>query len=182
MSEYASGGSVKGKILGVQDLLRVRRRLRTQGKRVVFTNGTFDLIHRGHVEYLAKARLLGDALIVGLNTDASIRRIKGDGRPINPNRDRAIVVAALATVDYVCFFGEDTPYRLLRQLKPDVLVKGADWTVETIVGRDIMERTGGVVTTIGLTPGRSTSKIIQRVLRAYSGQRGVLPLRKRAKR
>jgi rfaE bifunctional protein nucleotidyltransferase chain/domain len=173
---------MKGKILAVQELLRVRRRLHRQGKCVVFTNGTFDLLHRGHVEYLAKARRLGDVLIVGVNTDASIRRIKGDGRPINPNRDRAIVLAALASVDYVCFFGEDTPYRLLRQLRPDVLVKGADWTVETIVGRDIMEQTGGVVTTIGLTPGRSTTKIIQRVLRAYSGQRGVLQSRKRVKR
>jgi rfaE bifunctional protein nucleotidyltransferase chain/domain len=170
-----------GKILGVQELLRVRRRLRTQGKRVVFTNGTFDIIHRGHVEYLAKARQLGEALIVGLNTDASIRRIKGDGRPINPNRDRAIVLAALAPVDYVCFFGEDTPYRLLRRLRPDVLVKGGDWKLEAIVGKDIMERTGGVVKTIGLTRGRSTSKMIQRVLRAYCGQQGVLPSRKRAK-
>lgn len=130
----------------------------------MFTNGTFDILHRGHVEYLTKARRLGDVLIVGLNTDASIRRIKGNGRPINPNRDRAAVLAGLAAVDYVCFFGDDTPERLIRTLVPDVLVKGADWKAGDIVGSDIVRGHGGVVRRIRLTPGRSTTGIIRRIV------------------
>jgi D-beta-D-heptose 7-phosphate kinase/D-beta-D-heptose 1-phosphate adenosyltransferase len=156
-----------GKVLGLHQLRRVRRALHRQGKSVVFTNGTFDIIHRGHVEYLMKARRLGDVLIVGLNTDASIRRIKGKGRPINSNADRASVVAALVPVDYVCFFREDTPRRLIAQLGPDVLVKGADWTIDAIVGKDIVEARGGRVATIRLTPGRSTTNVIQRILATY---------------
>lgn len=158
-----------GKPLSLNALVAVRRRLRKQGKKVVFTNGTFDIVHRGHVEYLAKAKMLGDVLIVGLNSDASIRRIKGPKRPINPNTDRAAVLSALASVDYVCFFGEDTPQRLIAKVIPDVLVKGADWKVDTIVGKDIVEENGGVVKTIRLTPGRSTTNVIQRVLDAYRG-------------
>ncbi len=147
-----------------QDTLRaLRRRFRRQGRRVVFTNGTFDIIHRGHVEYLTKARALGDVLIVGLNTDASIRRIKGEGRPINPNRDRAAVLAGLAAVDYVCFFGDNTPARLIRSLVPDVLVKGADWKEGEIVGSDVVRAHGGAVRRIRLTPGRSTTSIIRRI-------------------
>ena len=153
-----------GTIVSLRQLLRLRRALRSRKKKVVFTNGTFDIIHRGHVEYLAKAKQLGDVLVVGLNTDASIRRIKGAGRPINPKRDRALVVAALVPVDYVCFFHEDTPQRIINQLRPDVLVKGADWAKDAIVGRDTVEQGGGVVRRIRLTPGRSTTRIIQRVL------------------
>lgn len=108
---------------------------------MVFTNGTFDIIHRGHVEYLAAARKMGDVLVVGLNSDASIRRIKGPKRPINRAADRAAVLAALASVDYICSFGEDTPYRMIRRLLPDVLVKGADWKKAEIVGGDVV-RTG----------------------------------------
>jgi D-beta-D-heptose 7-phosphate kinase/D-beta-D-heptose 1-phosphate adenosyltransferase len=155
------------KVLSLPALRKIRERLRKQKKKVVFTNGTFDILHRGHVEYLAKAKALGDVLVVGLNTDASIRRIKGPKRPINTNRDRAAVLAALEAVDYICFFGEDTPRRLIAALVPDVLVKGADWNVDDIVGKDIVEKNGGVVKTIRLTPGRSTTNVIRRVLDAY---------------
>jgi D-beta-D-heptose 7-phosphate kinase/D-beta-D-heptose 1-phosphate adenosyltransferase len=138
---------------------------------VVFTNGTFDILHRGHVEYLAAARNMGDILVVGLNSDASIRRIKGPRRPINKARDRAAVLCALASVDYVCLFGANTPLHLIRALVPDVLVKGADWAIQTIVGREIVEGAGGSVRTVRLTPGRSTTNTIERVLRAYRGRR-----------
>lgn len=158
---------MKKKVLSLPALRKIRERLRKQKKKVVFTNGTFDILHRGHVEYLAKAKALGDVLVVGLNTDASIRRIKGPKRPINTNRDRAAVLAALEAVDYICFFGEDTPRRLIAALVPDVLVKGADWNVDDIVGKDIVEKNGGVVKTIRLTPGRSTTNVIRRVLDAY---------------
>lgn len=156
-----------GKVLSMGMLVRLRGAFRKQRKKVVFTNGTFDIVHRGHVEYLQAARKLGDILIVGLNTDASIRRIKGKGRPVNKNEDRAIVLSALGCVDYVCMFGDDTPYRLIHTLVPDVLVKGADWKVGNIVGKDIVEMHGGVVKTIRLTRGRSTTNTIERVLKAY---------------
>lgn len=157
-----------GKIVELKTLVRARRALRKQRKKVVFTNGTFDILHRGHVDYLAKAKALGDVLVVGLNTDASIRKIKGPKRPINPNNDRATVLAALASVDYVCFFGAETPYKLIESIVPDVLVKGADWKIDAIVGKDIVEQHGGVVKTIRFTPGRSTTNVIQRVVEAYS--------------
>lgn len=153
-----------GQIVSPAELVALRQRLRRQGRTVVFTNGTFDIIHRGHVEYLTKARALGDVLVVGLNTDASIRRIKGAGRPINPSRDRAAVLAGLAAVDYICFFSEDTPERLIRALRPDVLVKGADWKAGEIVGSDVVKAHGGTVRRIRLTPGRSTTGIIRRIV------------------
>ncbi len=156
-----------GKVLSRTALVKTRRALRRQGKKVVFTNGTFDILHRGHVEYLAKAKKLGDMLVVGLNSDASIKRIKGPKRPINLEADRAAVLSALSSVDFVCFFSEDTPGALIAKVIPDVLVKGADWKVDSIVGKDVVEKNGGVVKTISLTPGRSTTNIIQRVLDAY---------------
>ena len=156
-----------GKVLSLNALMKARRALRRKNKKVVFTNGTFDIIHRGHVEYLAKSKALGDVLVVGLNTDASIRKIKGPKRPINPNADRAAVLSSLASVDYVCFFGDETPHELISKIVPDVLVKGADWNADAIVGKDVVERHGGVVKTIRLTPGRSTTNVIQRVLNAY---------------
>ena len=156
-----------GSVLDIKKLVRKRRALERAGKKVVFTNGTFDILHRGHVEYLQAARALGDILIVGLNTDASIRRIKGRKRPINLNRDRAAVLAALGCVDFICFFGDNTPQRLIARLVPDVLVKGADWKAVDIVGKDIVEAHGGVVRRIRLTAGRSTTNVIQRVLNKY---------------
>jgi len=158
-----------GRVMPLAALARLRARLRREGKRVVFTNGTFDIIHRGHVEYLAAARKMGDVLIVGLNSDASIRRIKGPKRPINRMADRAAVLASLASVDYVCVFGSDTPYTLIRRLVPDVLVKGADWKNKGIVGSDVVKGAGGTVRTVRLTPGRSTTNVIERVLHAYAG-------------
>ncbi len=159
-----------GKLVSQPSLRAIRQRFRRQGRTVVFTNGTFDIIHRGHVEYLTKARALGDVLIVGLNTDASIRRIKGKGRPVNPNHDRAAVLAGLAAVDYICFFGENTPERLIRSLVPDVLVKGADWAEVEIVGGDVVRAHGGVVRRIRLTPGRSTTSIIRRIVNLDRGR------------
>jgi rfaE bifunctional protein nucleotidyltransferase chain/domain len=156
-----------GTVLGIRKLVKLRNELRKKRKKVVFTNGTFDILHRGHVEYLQAARNLGDVLIVGLNTDASIRRIKGKNRPINKNADRAVVLSSLACVDYVCLFGDDTPYGLIKALVPNVLVKGADWKVGQIVGRDVVEGHGGIVKTIRLTAGRSTTNTIKRVLKAY---------------
>ena len=160
-----------GKVISLRGLSRVRSHLRKRRKTVVFTNGTFDILHRGHVEYLRAAKKLGDVLIVGLNTDASVRRLKGAGRPINPAGDRAAVLEALASVDYVCLFAEDTPHRLIRILLPDVLVKGADWQRDDIVGRDVVEAHGGSVRRVRLTAGRSTSSIIARVLRSRAGRR-----------
>ncbi|HMK39552.1 MAG TPA: D-glycero-beta-D-manno-heptose 1-phosphate adenylyltransferase [Bacteroidota bacterium] len=159
-----------GKIVSLAALARIRARLRRRGKRVVFTNGTFDIVHRGHVEYLAAARKMGDVLVVGLNSDASIRRIKGPKRPVNREPDRAAVLAALAAVDYVCTFGDDTPFRMIRRLLPDVLVKGADWKKAQIVGADVVTANGGSVRTVRLTPGRSTTNVIERILRSYAGR------------
>jgi rfaE bifunctional protein nucleotidyltransferase chain/domain len=159
-----------GKILAKAAMVQVRRTLRRKGQKVVFTNGTFDILHRGHVSYLQAARKLGDCLVVGLNTDASIRRIKGPKRPINRNRDRAAVLAALGCVDFVVLFGDDTPYRLIKALVPDVLVKGADWKKGEIVGGDVVEAHGGAVRRIRLVSGRSTTNVIQRVLDVYSGR------------
>lgn len=137
---------------------------RPREARVVFTNGVFDVLHRGHVEYLSRARALGDVLVVGLNTDASVRRLgKGDDRPINPQDDRAFVLAGLAAVDWVTTFDEDTPRDLVSALLPDVLVKGGDYTRDTIVGADEVEAAGGRVEVIPLVPGRSTTQILQRV-------------------
>jgi rfaE bifunctional protein nucleotidyltransferase chain/domain len=161
-----------GKVISVRKLVAIRRRLRVQGKQVVFTNGTFDILHRGHVQYLTKARRMGDILVVGLNTDASIRQIKGPRRPINGSADRAAVLAGLASVDYVCLFGTATPLRLIQRLLPDVLVKGADWRPGSIVGGDVVRRYGGRVRRVALTRGRSTSSIIERVLAAYDCSAG----------
>ena len=134
---------------------------RSQGLKVVFTNGCFDILHRGHVEYLSKAADMGDVLVVGLNTDASVKRLKGEGRPVNNEEDRALVLASLSFVDAVVLFGEDTPYELIEAVHPDVLVKGADYKTEEIVGYDIVTSHGGIVDTIPLVNGYSTTKLIK---------------------
>jgi len=141
-------------------------RLRGEGRRVVFTNGVFDLLHPGHVRYLRQARLLGDALIVGVNSDRSVRSNKGDGRPITSEAERAEVLAALEVVDAVVLFDEETPHDLIAAVQPDVLVKGADWPADGIVGRDIVEARGGVVVRVPVEPGHSTSSIIEKIRRA----------------
>lgn len=142
----------------ISDLVK---RLRRSGKRVVFTNGVFDIIHRGHVEYLTKAKAAGDVLIVGLNTDASVRRLKGAPRPYQSQRDRAVILLALKAVDYVVFFSEDRPDKLIAQVRPDILIKGADYKVSEIAGAELVKSYGGMVKRIRLTPGRSSSKIIR---------------------
>ena len=136
---------------------------RAARSRVVFTNGIFDLVHRGHVEYLEEARALGDRLVVGLNSDASARRLKGPSRPIVALEDRAAVVRALACVDLVVPFEDDTPLRLIEAVRPDVLVKGADYGVADIVGREFVEANGGRVTTVPLREGFSTSELVRRI-------------------
>ena len=143
-------------------LVRVAR---AEGRRVVFTNGVFDLLHPGHVRYLQHARSLGDILIVGLNADASVRRNKGPGRPITPQDERAEVLAALECVDAVVIFAEDTPAEIVRLVEPDVLVKGADWPADQIVGRDTVEARGGRVVLVAVEQGHSTSAIVERIRR-----------------
>lgn len=133
--------------------------------KVVFTNGCFDILHRGHVEYLAQAAEKGDVLLIGLNTDASVRRLKGEERPINDEQSRAVLLAALEFVDAVVLFDEDTPYSLIETVRPDVLVKGADYKPEDIVGYDIVTSYGGIVETIPLVEGISTTKIVEKMSR-----------------
>jgi rfaE bifunctional protein nucleotidyltransferase chain/domain len=153
-----------GEIISLKRGSEIRKSFRDEKKSVVFTNGTFDLLHRGHVEYLNKAGELGDVLIVGLNSDRSVRRLKGEKRPIMEEKDRAYLLANLCAVDYVILFDEDTPITLIQTLLPDVLVKGADWALNEIVGKDIIEKHGGRVVTIELTPGRSSSALIQKIV------------------
>ena len=146
--------------------LALKRRLealRRRGKRIVFTNGCFDLIHPGHVRYLRAAKRLGDVLVVGINSDASVHRLKGAHRPLVPQRDRCEVMAALEMVDYVTVFNEDTPYRLIQSVQPDVLVKGGDWKPDDIVGADIVRARGGVVRALRFAPGYSTTRLVQRI-------------------
>jgi D-beta-D-heptose 7-phosphate kinase/D-beta-D-heptose 1-phosphate adenosyltransferase len=138
-------------------------RLRAAGRTVVFTNGVFDLLHVGHLRYLQQARALGDALIVGLNSDRSVRANKGPGRPVTPEVERAEILEALACVDGVVVFDQETPHDLIAAIQPDVLVKGADWAEDAIVGRDIVEARGGRVVRVPLEAGRSTTAIIEKI-------------------
>jgi D-beta-D-heptose 7-phosphate kinase/D-beta-D-heptose 1-phosphate adenosyltransferase len=152
------------KVLTRDQLVPLLQAERTRGKRIVFTNGCFDLMHVGHTRYLQAAKDLGDLLVVGVNGDASVRSLnKAPDRPIVPDAQRAEVVAALGSVDYVILFDEPDPHSLIAALQPDILVKGGDWAVEQIIGRDIVEARGGVVRTIPLVPGVSTTSIIQRI-------------------
>lgn len=152
------------RILSRDEARTLVARLQRQGRTVVFTNGVFDLLHPGHVRYLADARALGDALVVGVNADASVRQLsKGPDRPIHPEHERAEVLAALACVDAVVVFAEDTPHDIISALQPDVLVKGADWAADAIVGRDVVEARGGRVVRIPLAAGYSTTTILSRL-------------------
>jgi len=144
----------------LQDMLEAIKLEKAKGKKIVFTNGCFDILHRGHVTYLQQARTLGDLLIVGINTDASVQRLKGKERPINTLEDRAYVLAALKSVDYVIPFDEDTPLSLIKSIMPDILVKGGDYTIDRIIGaREVMDN-GGTVEIIPFVPGKSTSSMI----------------------
>ncbi len=151
-------------VLSREEAIQWVRRLRSRGMTIVFTNGVFDLVHPGHVRYLGNARALGDALIVGVNSDRSVRELaKAEGRPINPEEERAEVLAALACVDAVVLFDEDTPHEIVAALQPDTLVKGADWDETNIVGRDIVEARGGKVVRAPIVEGYSTTKIIEAI-------------------
>ena len=154
---------LRDKIRSPRLLASVVRQLRRQGRRVVFTNGCFDLLHVGHVSLLEQAKGLGDVLIVALNSDRSVRALKGPARPVVRQDDRALVLAALSCVDYVTIFDERTPQRLITELKPDVLVKGADWSAQEIVGAEVVRRSGGRVVRVQLVNGYSTTKLVQRI-------------------
>jgi len=154
---------INTKLISLTALLPIIRRLKQQGKKIVFTNGCFDLIHWGHVAYLNTAKSFGDVLIVGLNTDGSVRRLKGPLRPLFPEKERAEVLSAFSAVDYVVLFSDATPLRLILAVKPDVLVKGGDYTVETIMGHEDVLARGGKVIPVPFIKGRSTTRIIESV-------------------
>jgi rfaE bifunctional protein nucleotidyltransferase chain/domain len=150
-------------ILSTDDAVAYVNRSRADGRRIVFTNGVFDLLHPGHLRYLQQSRGLGNTLVVGVNSDRSVRAIKGDSRPVTPEQERAEILAALACVDVVVLFDEETPYALIARLQPDVLVKGADWPEEAMVGRDIVEARGGRVVRVPFEPGYSTTNVIEKI-------------------
>jgi D-glycero-beta-D-manno-heptose 1-phosphate adenylyltransferase len=156
-------------VFSLDQLQTERERLRRLGRRVVFTNGCFDLIHPGHIKYLQAARRLGDALIVALNSDRSVRELKGANRPILDQNERAEVMAALGCVDYVTIFNEPTPREIIASLLPDVLVKGGDWDIDRIVGREEVEAAGGEVLSLPFVEGCSTTDLIERIVRRYCG-------------
>ena len=151
-----------------EEIIEIRKRLRNEKKKVVFTNGVFDILHSGHVDYLTKSKALGDILIVGMNSDKSVKNIKGDKRPIVDQKNRAIILASLKPVDFVVLFDEDTPAKLVDAIIPDVLVKGADWTLDKIEGRETVIKNGGEVKNIKFVNEQSTSKIIQKILSLYN--------------
>jgi D-glycero-beta-D-manno-heptose 1-phosphate adenylyltransferase len=154
-------------ILNHEDLKKIRLQLKDQNKKVVFTNGCYDILHAGHVDYLIKAKAFGDVLIVGVNSDKSVKMIKGKNRPIIPEEERAFLISSLKPVDYVTFFDEPTPKELIGLLIPDILVKGADWSVDKIVGRDVVEANGGSVKTISFVSDQSTTKIIKTIAERF---------------
>lgn len=156
------------KIKTLPALKKILKAAREKNKKIVFTNGCFDLLHKGHVEYLKKARSFGDALIVGLNSDASVRRLKGRGRPVTPQGDRAKILAGLESVDFITIFNEDTPLNLISHLKPDILVKGADWDKNRVAGKDIVEACGGRVETVKYLKGYSTTDMLKKIAKKFS--------------
>jgi D-beta-D-heptose 7-phosphate kinase/D-beta-D-heptose 1-phosphate adenosyltransferase len=158
---------MKQKIKGEKELLRIIRSLKAKGKRIVFTNGCFDLLHIGHIRYLEKSRALGDILVVGVNSDPSVRNLKGSKRPILPVKERAEILSGLGCVDYITIFDERDPLKLITSLLPHVLVKGGDWTKDQIVGREVVERSGGKVIIIPFVKGSSTSNLIETILKKY---------------
>jgi rfaE bifunctional protein nucleotidyltransferase chain/domain len=158
---------MQSKILKLEDLMITLKNLRKSGKRIVFTNGCFDILHVGHVRYLTEARAKGDVLVLGLNSDASVKSIKSDSRPVVNQNQRAEVLAGLACVDYITIFDEPDPLALIQAIKPDILVKGADWEETKIIGTDVVKSYGGEVVRIKLVPDISTSGIIRKILKLY---------------
>jgi rfaE bifunctional protein nucleotidyltransferase chain/domain len=155
-------------ILSKASVKFLREQFKKEKKKIVFTNGVFDIIHSGHVDYLIKAKALGDILIVGMNSDDSVRRIKGEKRPLIRQTDRAYILSNLKPVDYVVIFEEDTPLEIIKTIVPDVLVKGADWSLDKIIGSDIVLNNGGEVKNISFVNERSTSRIIDTILTIYT--------------
>jgi D-beta-D-heptose 7-phosphate kinase/D-beta-D-heptose 1-phosphate adenosyltransferase len=158
---------MRDKIKTVQELRRLLAILRAAGEKVVFTNGCFDILHTGHTRYLEKSRSFGDVLVVAVNSDASVRMIKGEKRPINSEAERMETLAALECVDFVTLFNEPDPYRIISELQPDVLVKGGDWTIEKIIGREVVEARGGKVVNVPYIEGSSTTGIIEKILKTH---------------
>lgn len=158
---------IDAKIKNITQLRKIIDRLKSQGKKIVFTNGCFDLLHWGHVRYLQDARKEGDILVVGVNSDSSVKRIKGKMRPVVNEKDRLRIIASLESVDYAVLFKEDTPLKIIKLIKPDVLVKGADWNKNNIVGRDIVSIYGGSVSTIKFIKGRSSSRLIKKIAKRF---------------
>jgi D-beta-D-heptose 7-phosphate kinase/D-beta-D-heptose 1-phosphate adenosyltransferase len=158
---------MKKKIKTKEELQRIVDNFKAKGKRIVFTNGCFDLLHVGHIRYLEEAKTLGDILVVGINSDQSIRRIKGPYRPILPEEERAEVLSGLGCVDYISIFDEADPLELISSLQPHILVKGGDWTKETTVGKEVVERSGGKVIILPFVQGASTSNLIEAILKRY---------------
>ena len=158
---------MKEKIKTKEDLHRIVEDLKKRGKRIVFTNGCFDLLHLGHIRYLEKAKSLGDILLVGVNSDRSVRNLKGPERPILPEEERAEILSSLGCVDYITVFDELTPLELISSLQPHILVKGGDWTKETTVGKEVVERSGGEVVILPFVEGSSTSNLIEIILKRY---------------
>ncbi|MEG8945957.1 D-glycero-beta-D-manno-heptose 1-phosphate adenylyltransferase [Rosettibacter firmus] len=155
------------RIKSIDELLTIRSELKKQNKIVVFTNGCFDILHAGHIDYLNKAKALGDVLFVAINSDLSMKKIKGEKRPIVPQNERAFIISNLKAVDYVTIFEEETPYEVIKKLVPDVLVKGADWSKDKIVGSDIVIAAGGRVETIEFVNFQSTTNIINTILERF---------------
>ncbi len=151
------------KLFSLNKLLPIIEREKKRKKKIVFTNGCFDLLHIGHIRYLKKAKTLGDILILGLNTDSSVQKLKGNSRPILPEKERAEILEALEMIDYIVFFKEDTPFNLISKIKPDILVKGADYKGKEVVGRDVVEENGGKVVLIQFEKGKSTSQLINKI-------------------
>lgn len=158
---------MKDKIKKRDELCQIVKTLKENGKKIVFTNGCFDILHIGHIRYLEKAKSLGDILIVGLNSDSSVQIIKGPLRPIIPQQERAEILSALSCVDYVTIFDEETPYKLISMILPHILVKGGDWTKETTIGKEVVEREGGEVIILPFVGGVSTTNIINAILKRY---------------
>ncbi len=150
-------------ILSQENLLALTEELKSQNQKIVFTNGCFDILHAGHVRYLREAKKLGDILILGLNSDKSVKRLKGSERPINNEENRALVLSALRFVDFVCLFEEDTPYKLIESIKPDFLVKGGDWKENEIVGSDVVKQYGGQIISLPFFKGKSSTEIINKI-------------------
>ncbi len=155
------------KIINFSQIKTIIPRLQSQKKKIVFTNGCFDLLHIGHIQYLRKAKSQGDILVIGLNSDQSVRMIKGKNRPIVPEKERAEIVASLEMVDYVILFNDPDPLRLIESLKPNILVKGADWPKSRIIGREIVEKIGGRVIRVPLVPGASSTGLIEKIIKIY---------------